>query len=129
MSELSSKGTILVIEDDLEFQQTVKNFLECSGYGVCAFSDAMKALEFFAENPVDVVVTDLMLPGKDGLEAMLDILESRPQTTVIAMSGAATGNPRWLPCAELLGARRTFEKPFQLSDLVSEIDEIITKAS
>jgi DNA-binding response OmpR family regulator len=113
-----------VIEDDPEIGQIVREILERFGHELDVFQDAEQGLAAFELNRHDLVITDIILPEKDGVEAIRDLKVLDPEARVIAMTGMR-GSFNRLPAAEFVGATRTLLKPFSQEDLVAVVDDVL----
>ena len=104
--------------------------LKSLGYQVTPAEDAHAAMAVFDRGEtVDLLFTDLVMPGKEGIETIMDIRQRWPQLKVIAMSGGGRGSANdYLDMAAQLGARRTLEKPFGSEDLVALVAEVLKGA-
>jgi DNA-binding response OmpR family regulator len=119
-------ATILVVDDDDAFRAMLRETLERAGYEVRDASNGEIALEIDRATPCDVVVIDLVMPEKEGLETILELRRRRSHTKIIAISGGGNSNPRRnLAIAERLGARRTLTKPFSRGELLLAIDHVL----
>lgn len=117
---------ILVIEDDKSFRNVLVQMLDKAGYEVSQAGDGNQALEICREVQPDVVLTDIIMPDKEGLETIQDLLTLCPNMKIIAMSGGGRVGPdSYLPLAKKLGARATLQKPFMRDDLLSAIAEVL----
>lgn len=119
-------ATILVIDDEDSIRHLLKEVLEKAGHKVLEASDGRQGLELYQKNKVDLVLMDILMPGTDGLEATLQLTREYVDAKVIAMTGAQ-GDRNFLDVAKLFGARRVFEKPFDLAKLVEAVQEELTK--
>lgn len=118
--------TILVIDDDQHVRGMLRTVLEDSGYNVLEAPDGNVGVQLFGENRVDLIITDIIMPDKEGLETIREIKASSPDAKIIAISGGAKVGPgTYLKLAERLGAQRAFEKPIQISVLLSSISELL----
>jgi len=114
---------ILIIDDDEQFRKMLRRILEQEGYKVLEASDGLEGIELFSAMPADLVITDIVMPGKEGVETILEIKEAYPQVDVIAVSGGG-----WqafeidLYMAKKLGAR-TLKKPFLRKEILKMIEE------
>lgn len=115
---------ILVIEDDPEIGQIVREILERFGHDVEVVEGAEQGLASFEIKRHDLVITDIILPEKDGVEAIRDLKTLDPEARVIAMTGLRGSFSR-LPAAEFVGATRTLMKPFTQEDLVAVVDDVL----
>jgi len=82
---------ILVIDDESQLRAMLKKFLEMEGYEVITASNGKEGLHLFSEDPADLVITDLIMPDKEGIETIKELKASNPKTKVIAMSGGGKG--------------------------------------
>lgn len=128
MSE-AARTRILVVEDDEQYRSLVQRTLERGGYEVVAVADGDRALELAADPALRLVITDLIMPGKEGLETLMDLRRTRPTLPVLAMSGGGRGNPGdYLKAARLLGAAGTLQKPFAVRDLLDLVGRTLAAA-
>lgn len=105
--------TILVIEDQSELRGLVTGTLEQAGYRVVTATTGRDANKAFAEARIDLVLTDLLMPDRDGIEVIRDLRGSRPDLPIVAMSGGGRMPAAfYLKLARSLGAKAILEKPF-----------------
>jgi two-component system cell cycle response regulator len=81
--------SILIVDDDLSIRDTVHEFIQMSGYDACVAASAEEALGVLSGTPIEVVITDIMLPGMDGLE-LTDRIKRKWDIDVIVMTGYST---------------------------------------
>jgi CheY-like chemotaxis protein len=113
--------TILVIDDDANIRYTVEVLLRGDGYDVISACDGNKGLQMFDLAHPNLVITDILMPDRDGIETIREIKKRSPFAKVIAMSGGTRmTNRSFLDIAHKLGADRILAKPFHASAL-SEI--------
>ncbi len=116
--------TILIIDDDQALRDSLRRTLRREGYMVMEAAEGGEGLKVVKNHSVDVVLVDLFMPGKDGLETIKGLRRSHLGITIIAMSGGGEkGNMDLLKAAQLMGARRTLAKPFSRKDLIEALDE------
>lgn len=116
---------ILLVDDDKDVRDVLHSILLSSGYDVVAVGNGEEAVQNFRGSQFDIVITDIIMPVKDGLETISEILEIRPDTKIIAMSGGGRqGNVDFLETARALGASLTFNKPFNLRELIGGIEQL-----
>src|SRR5438445_3492020 len=109
---------IIVIDDNDAARGTMRRVLEKAGHEVLEASDGEAGLKLLADTGVTLVITDIFMPGQDGIVTLRRIRKEFPGVRVIAVSGgAATGRIDLRRDAELLGAARTLRKPFAPADL------------
>ncbi len=109
--------TILITDDDASVRCLLRQMLERSQYQVLEAADGNEALQRLTESQIDMLITDLVMPGREGLELIRQIRREQPGLKVIAMSGRFGGS--CLKAAELLGAHATLCKPLEI-DMVLE---------
>ena len=114
--------TILVIEDQSELRGLVTGTLEQAGYRVVMAMTGRDANKAFAEARIDLVLTDLLMPDRAGIEVIRDLRESRPDVPIVAMSGGGRMPAAfYLKLARSLGAKAILEKPFSNQQLLLTI--------
>ena len=115
---------ILVIDDEPQIRFLFREALESAGHVVLEAADGEAGMRIIKERSPQLVVTDILMPGKDGLELIPEIHAYAPDLPVIAISGGTHGGPLdVLKMARHFGARRTFWKPFRFADVVSAVNE------
>lgn len=121
---MDTQSKILVIDDDLLIRKTCRMVLEKKGFVVIEADNGATGLELFREHKPDVTLTDLVMPGKSGLETIAEILEIDPDAKIVAMSGGGSGeNERdMMEQAKEAGAMQTVPKPFTPPDLMTAIE-------
>jgi CheY-like chemotaxis protein len=125
------KGVRLLLVDDDEVLRVVQaDFLRRYGYQVHAAEDGLAAMKYLAAQTVDLVITDMVMPGSDGVEVIRHIRKKYPELRIIAISGGGGGTHRdlLLDIARVLGARRTLEKPFTMSALADAVRDVLGQA-
>ena len=118
--------TILVIDDDDQFREMLKEMLEEEGYNINEAQNGKIGIDLYRKNPADLVITDLFMPEKEGIETITDLRQEFPDAKIIAISGGGTIQPSsYLALAEELGVLKSFEKPFRRNALLETIQELI----
>jgi two-component system, chemotaxis family, chemotaxis protein CheY len=119
---------IFVIDDDRQVRELVCRTLEAAGYEVTAFTDGAAGMTAIAEDAPDLVITDVFMPGQDGIVTLIHLRKAFPHLRVIVMSGGdSTGSIDLLPDAELLGASATLAKPFHKHQLVDVVQQVLAR--
>lgn len=118
---------ILVIDDDAGIRELLRLTLESHGHQVFLAVDGRKGVELFHRQPVDLVITDIIMPEMDGMEVTLEILNSHPETRIIAMSsgGRRLDAQYTLEMATTFGARMTVPKPFNPRQMVEAVRQVL----
>jgi YesN/AraC family two-component response regulator len=121
-------ASILIIDDELQIRVMMRRILEKVGYEVYEASDGKEGIRLFRNKPTDLVITDIIMPEKEGLETILDLRHDFPKIKIIAISGGGkTGLPNFLPAAKKFGAIRTLPKPFGKDDLLKLVKEVLNE--
>jgi DNA-binding response OmpR family regulator len=115
---------ILVIDDEELIRTFLKDLLEEEGYEVIIAGDGEEGLALFETNSIDLVITDIIMPVKDGLDTILELKKKAPELPVIAISaGGNIPKERYLAVAGYMKNTRTLAKPFTGQELVSAVKE------
>jgi len=119
---------VLLVDDDEPLRKMLKFSLQKMGHLVDEARNGDEALRLCASEPPDLVLTDIIMPDKEGLEMILEIRQTYPQLKIIAMSGGGrTNSVDYLKIARRLGAMHTLEKPFSYDDLNTAITMVIAQ--
>ncbi|MDR3089383.1 MAG: response regulator [Desulfobulbaceae bacterium] len=117
---------ILVIDDEAGARQLVRRLLEREGYGVVEAKDGEEGINMFRADPCDMIITDLVMPVKDGLKTILDVREFAPTVPVLAISGGGTiAKERYLSAAGFIERVETLAKPFTRDELVNMVRQML----
>jgi len=113
-------ATILIIDDEEIIRVLLRSALVAAGHEVVEAANGREGLELYRRRPADLVITDIIMPGLNGLDMLLELTREFLQAKVIAISGAG-GEKNVLDVAKLLGARQTFQKPFSMPHLLGAV--------
>ena len=117
---------ILIIDDDDHVRLSLKLALEDEDHDVAEAADGEEGMRRLRERPAHLVITDIFMPEKEGLETIDAIRRDYPDTRIIAISGGGRMDPReYLEIACRVGADRSLMKPFDLRQLVALVDELL----
>lgn len=116
---------VLIVEDSLPLCASLKHGLERVGYGVDAVNDGQEAVGYIASKLYDVIVLDIMLPGRDGLSLLREMRQAGNQTHVLILS--AMGQTEDRIAGLELGADDYLIKPFAFNELKARIDALIRR--
>ncbi len=117
---------ILIIDDDDIIRRMLRLMLTKAGYTVLDAANGKEGLELFRNNDVDLVLTDLIMPEKEGIEMIVELRSDFPDVKIIAMSGGAQMGPEgYLQMADALGAQQTLKKPIARQDLLNAIEQLL----
>ena len=117
------KQQILVVDDEPQIRDILKRKLEQSGYEVAEAENGREAIEMLQREQYDLVLADILMPEKDGLEVIMFIQREQPLVKCVAIS--APSNRVFLQSAELLGATRVIEKPFELKEVEAVVKKLL----
>jgi CheY-like chemotaxis protein len=113
---------VLVVDDDPTIRCYCRQVLENDGYTVTEASNGLEAVEAFPSLRPDVIVMDILMPEKDGVDAILDIRSLSPSIKIIAMSGGgALPAGKYLAITQTLGVHGLLRKPFHLKELLDAV--------
>lgn len=116
---------ILVIDDDFQMREMLGVILERKGYDVKTASDGKAALQLQSKKPFDIVITDIIMPEKEGLETISELRRGYPRVKIIAISGGGQYKPEgYLELAKQHGADRVLAKPFGSWEILGAVREL-----
>ena len=118
---------ILIIEDNVEFRDVLREMLKREGYEVAVASDGEKGLNMFRNNPESLVVTDILMPHKDGIDVISELEKEFPESKVIAISGGAIASAKdCLEATKMFSCvKYAFTKPFANEELLQAVKQLV----
>jgi CheY-like chemotaxis protein len=120
--EWPDMSRVLVVDDEEQFRKLARRLLEAEGHEVIEASSGQEGIDQFRAVSPDIVVTDIVMPGKSGIDAIEQIREENPSVRIIAISGsggiAAAG---YLNTARKAGANETLAKPFRADEFLAAV--------
>ena len=117
---------ILMVDDQKELRAVVGRVLTEAGYEVAEAEDGDAALAAFRASPPALVITDIVMPGKAGIEVIATMKREHPEVKVLAISGGGRAHVMdFLAIARKVGADAALEKPFRKSDLLARVAELL----
>ncbi len=117
--------SILVIDDDSQTLELISSVFEEEGSKVLTAENGKKGIDLFRQSPTAVVITDIIMPVKDGIETIMELKKEFPELKIIAISSGSHVFPDpHLKTAKLLGANKTMTKPLDLKELVEAVKEL-----
>ena len=119
---------ILIVDDEENFRHVLKEILEFAGHEVLEANSGAQALEVYSSFRAELVMTDINMPGKDGIEIIMELRRDYPEVKIIAMSGGDIGNSR-IEMAENLGADRILDKPFYTREILDAVELLLKKVN
>ena len=115
-------ATILVIDDEDIVRELIARMLRYAGHEVQGAADGIHGMTLYRQEPADLVITDIQMPGKSGLEVIRELRAEFPDAKIIAVTGQ---NPRRLEDALELGANHTFTKPFAMEEFLRIVESLV----
>jgi|SRR5688572_14683774 DNA-binding response OmpR family regulator len=121
------KKRVLVVDDNEDLRNTIGALLQADGFDVSLAADGQAALAQHHARPCDVVLTDLFMPDKDGIETIVELRKVSPGIKIVAMSGwTSSQGSDYLQVAREIGASVTLQKPFDPQELSRVLRRLTT---
>lgn len=125
---------ILLIDDEEDVRLSISENLKLAGYQVALASGGTEGIRRSKSECFDLVVTDILMPEKEGIETIMEIRETNSSVPIIAISGGGqflAGQPKFLDdvlvSAEIFGANYSLAKPFQSNDLLNLVEKALAE--
>jgi CheY-like chemotaxis protein len=117
---------ILVFDDEPSILLMLKKLLEKAGYEVEVALNGKEGMALFEKNKPDLLITDIIMPEKEGLETIYELRRSYPDLKIIAISGGGRIGPDgYLPGAKLMGANAIFTKPLIPKEFLQVVADLL----
>lgn len=117
---------ILVADDGEDIREILRMMLSAAGYEVLVAPDGDSALTLMRAEPIDLIITDIFMPGKEGIETIIELRRDFPSVKIVAMSGGGRmGELHYLEDAVKLGAVRSILKPFRADEILAVVREAL----
>ncbi len=117
---------ILIMDDDMEFRETLRRILEFEGFEVEDAPNGNIGIYSLHQEPADLALIDIVMPGRDGLETIKELKKEFPEVKIIAMSGGGVCSPdNYLRSAAFHGAQHVLSKPFEQGELLTAIKQLL----
>ena len=122
-----TKATILLVEDEELLRAGVQEVLEIQGYKVITAPDGEQALACLAEQTVDLIITDLVMPKMDGVDFVKQLRTIKPDLPVIVVSGSTRNIMQryGIDSIQVPGANASLPKPFKSVDLIEQVRQLL----
>ena len=119
--------SILIVDDDDGIRKYLRRILEVHGYAVLEASDGNAAIERYVEREPDLVVLDILMPGKDGIETLFELKKINKHIKIIIISGGGRIGPdNYLAIAETVGVCAALKKPFDKEDFLIKVKYVLS---
>lgn len=127
----NEKINLLIVDDDDSVRVLLKEMLSTCEYNIQEAIDGEQAWNKIEKFPVNLVITDLVMPNTNGIDLIMKLRKTYPDVAILAISGGGgvTGRYDYLPVAKLLGVGDILQKPFSASDLRGKVTEILESSS
>ena len=120
---------ILLVDDDAALRKLLCLNLTKMGHSVAEATNGKEALTTQESDPAELIITDLIMPEKEGLETIKELRKKYPATKIIAMSGGGRVSAAdYLKIAKMLGADKVMTKPFSFQELADAVAEVLPEA-
>lgn len=125
------KKRVLVVDDDASIRRTLEITLNRAGYAVTQARNGAEAVRLWRDLGTDLVILDLFMDEKDGIETIVELRAHSPGIRIIAMSGGGKDRKRMdlLKDAKLLGAVQTIEKPFSPEQMLAVVARLLGESA
>ncbi len=119
---------IMVVDDDDSILRLISEIMKKEGYEVIQAEDGEQAFALFQRQPCDLMITDLLMPNKEGLELIQELKGLKPSLKIIAYSGGGQLEPDdYLDFARGVGADRVFSKPISVFELKRAVAKLLSE--
>lgn len=113
---------VLVVDDEEDFRKLARRLLEADGHEVIEAASGQEGIDQFRAMAPEIVVTDIVMPGKSGIEAIEAIRQENPTVRIIAISGNGdVASSGFLGTALKVGADRALAKPFRADEFLAAL--------
>ena len=118
----TKKVRVLIIDDEPDMRETMRYLLEREGFEVLVAAEGSEAMKLARSAAVQIVITDIYMPGKEGIETIYELRREFPHTRIIVMSGGGGRKGMdFLAVARELGAEKSLKKPFDPQELIGAV--------
>lgn len=120
---------ILIIDDNPHLLAALRQLLTLTGHTIIDVPNSSVGIAMHKKNPFDLIITDIVMPGKEGISTIMELKRDYPDLKIIAMSGGGGHEPYgYLDIAGRVGADRTVAKPFSSEALIETINELLSES-
>lgn len=121
---------ILIIDDNPHLLAALRKLLVNQGHTIIDVPNSGVGIAMHHKEPFDLILTDIVMPGKEGISTIIELKKDYPNLKIIAMSGGGSNEPYgYLDIAKRVGADRTLAKPFSSEELIEMIDQLLDESS
>lgn len=124
------RATILVIDDDDAMRRFIRAVLEREGHDVVEAVDGAEGIKKRRAQSVNLIIVDIFMPEKDGLETIIELRAESPSCPILAMSGGGSmGEMSFLDYSRQFGAKELLRKPFKPGELIGAVTRLLASGS
>lgn len=121
-----AKKNIIIVDDEEQMRLALRRMLEKEGYSVREAENGDRAIRIHRERQADLIITDIIMPDKEGIGTIVELKSEFPDVKIFAMSGGGKNSPeQYLRMANGLGVDRVFIKPFNREEILSAVAEVL----
>jgi DNA-binding response OmpR family regulator len=128
-SEASAAPIVCVIDDDARLREAICSILTYAGYATVQADDGAVGLDVVAREKPALVLTDIVMPNREGIETIRMLKDKFPNIPVLAMSGSHSPGRNYLEWAEAIGADDCVAKPFGPAELLRKVGNLLARAA
>jgi YesN/AraC family two-component response regulator len=119
---------ILIVDDDALVRESIKAILAAEGHAIREAENGLRADTFFRNGPPDLMITDILMPEREGIETIMKVRASHPDMKILAISGGGrSGQMDFLEVAQKFGAHATLKKPFDRKTLLDAVRPLLPR--
>jgi len=119
---------ILIIDDSVDVRSALHRVLTAEGHTVEEAQNSGTGIRLHREDPFDLVITDILMPDKEGISTIIELRQDCPKLKIIAMSGGGDFEPYgYLDIAKRVGAERTLPKPFKREEIIEAVNDVLSR--
>jgi CheY-like chemotaxis protein len=123
---MDAQPLICVIDDDASVRETIGRILSSAGYAVVSAADGAKGIAAIEQASPVMIITDIVMPNREGIETIMEAKRRFPGIPIIAISGGGrSGSQSFLETARKLGADDCLAKPFRPSELLDKVAHLL----
>lgn len=127
MTDKQPQHKILLADDDAMIREVIHRILSLHGYDVTEAEDGEVALHKLQEGEFDLLITDIVMPSREGLELILEVKKKMPELKILAMSAGGRADPdEYLRYAKAFGANEVLPKPSPSEDIIQAVKRLLT---
>lgn len=126
---METNPTILIVDDEADIRELLSETLRPAGFRLLTASCGREAKQWLANEPIDLVITDIVMPDVNGLSLIMEIVKAHGTVKIIAISGGGGihGRYDYLAISKLVGVKKIFRKPFSPNEIKQSVIELLNE--